>query len=86
MENGAKVKYCPLIRKECARGKCEWWVGRDPYARCAVASIDDIGFKLFKLQQTLEGRSGGGPAPGGGGGGGFNEMPPPDDDFDQGPF
>ena len=72
MENDAK-KYCPLIRKECARGKCEWWVGKEPYSRCAVASIDDIGFKLFKLQQTLEGRGGGGnsaPAGGGFGGGG----------------
>ena len=63
MDDGTRKKYCPLIKKECLREQCEWWSdggARPEYARCIVRDLDSIGFKLFKIQQALEGGARGG--------------------------
>lgn len=64
-------KYCPLIRRECLRDRCEWWNNgqKEEYARCVVADINSLGFKLFRIMQMMEqGTVGAGGSFGGGGG------------------
>ncbi|HOC91259.1 MAG TPA: hypothetical protein PKH33_02690 [bacterium] len=61
MSEGTQGKFCPLIKRECLKTRCEWWRGGgEQYAKCVVMDIDGIGFKLFKIQQLLEGGASGG--------------------------
>ncbi len=56
MSEDQQGKFCPLIKRECLKTRCEWWRGGgEQYAKCVVMDIDGIGFKLFKIQQLLEG-------------------------------
>ncbi len=55
MDNGFK-KYCPLIKRECLRERCEWWNAnnKEEFSRCAINEISNMGYKLFRIMQMLE--------------------------------
>lgn len=90
-----KRGYCPITKRICAGEDCEWMTGKGNYAECGVKAVASLGFKLYKIQQALEGG-------GARGGGGFVDDPPPkkvkpptganypqedsEEDFEDGPF
>lgn len=90
----SELKYCPLTfgRQNpiaCLTTKCAWWKENGDYSKCAVMETADYGYKLYKMQQSLEGGSGGYAGKGGGrkaSGTPRQEYEPPDFDENEDPF